>query len=101
VSVFANRPIPQEGIVKTVNATPKEATTGTGDVDELTDLIKSQVSIMVVDKLSGVRKQLFQLATSIKAIQDDLPAQIQAQVFTIFKAELEAFQKQVEAKNKS
>lgn len=75
------RPILQEDIVKTVNAIPKEATTVTGNVDGL----------------SEIRKQLIQLATSIKAIQDDLPAQIQAQVSTIFKAELEAFQKQVEA----
>ncbi len=92
------RPILQEDIVKTINAIPKEATTGTGNVDELIDLIKGQVSTMVVDGLSEFRKQLVQLATSIKAIQDDLPAQIQAQVSTIFKAELEAFQKQVEAK---
>ncbi len=71
------RPILQEDIIKTVNAIPKETTT---------------------DGLSEIRKQLIQLATSIKAIQDDLPAQIQAQVSTIFKAEFEAFQKQVEAK---
>ena len=75
------RPILQEHIVKTVNAIPKEATTVTGNVDGL----------------SEIRRQLIQLATSIKAIQDDLPAQIQAQVSTIFKAELEAFQKQVGA----
>ncbi len=73
------RPILQEHIVKTVNAIPKEATV-----------------IGNVDGLSEIRKQLIQLATSIKAIQDDLPAQIQAQVSAIFKAELEAFQKQVE-----
>jgi|GEM_PF-3832862 len=95
------RPILQEDIVKTVNAIPKEVTTGTSNVDELSDLIKGQVSTMVVDELSEFRKQLVQLATSIKAIQDDLPAQIQARVSTIFKAEFEAFQKQVEAKNKS
>jgi hypothetical protein len=96
------RPILQEHIVKTINAIPKEATTGTGNVDELSDLIKGQVSTMVVDGLSEVRKQLVHLATSIKAIQDGLPAQIQAQVSTIFKAaELEAFQRQVEARNKS
>ncbi len=75
------RPILQEHIVKTVNAIPKEVITGTSNVDGL----------------SEIRKQLIQLASSIKAIQDDLPAQIQAQVSTIFKAELEAFQKQVEA----
>ena len=71
------RPILQEDIVKTVNAIPKEATP---------------------DGLSEIRKQLIQLATSIKAIQDDLPAQIQAQVSIIFKTEFEAFQKQVEMK---
>jgi hypothetical protein len=87
------RPILQEHIVKTINAIPKEAATGTGNVDELSDLIKGQVSIMVVDGLSEVRKQLVQLAASIKAIQDGLPSQIQAQVSTIVKAELEAFQK--------
>jgi len=91
------RPILQEDIVKTVNAIPKEATTGTVNVDELTDLIKGQLSTMVVNELSEFRKQLVQLATSIKAIQDNLPAQIQAQVSTIIKAELEVFQKQVEA----
>jgi len=35
------------------------------------------------------------MAASIKAIQDDLPAQIQ--VSTIVKAEFEAYQKQVKA----
>jgi len=92
------RPILQEDIIKTVNAIPKEATTSTADVDKLIGLIKGQVSTMVADGLSEFRTQLVHLATSIKAIQDDLPAQIQAQVSTIFKAELEAFQKQVEAK---
>jgi hypothetical protein len=90
------RPILQEHIVKTVNAIPKGALIGTGNVDELSDLIKGQVSTMVVNELSEFRKQLVQLAASIKAIQDDLPAQIQAQVSTIVKAEFEAFQKQVE-----
>ncbi len=74
-------PILQEKIVNTDNAIPKEATTITGNVDGLSD----------------IRKQLIQLSTSIKAIQDNLPAQIQAQVSTIIKAELEVFQKQVEA----
>jgi hypothetical protein len=93
------RPMLQEDIVKT--AIPKEATTGTGNGEQLIDLIKVQVATMVADELSEVRKQLVQLAASIKAMQDGLPAQIQAQVSAIFKAELEAFQKQVEAKNKS
>jgi len=92
------RPILQEDIINTVKSIAKEATTSTADVDKLICLIKGQVSIMVADGLSEIRKQLVQLANSIKAIQDDLPAQIQAQVSTIFKAELEAFQKQVEAK---
>jgi len=69
-------PILQEKIVNTDNAIPKEATTITGNVDGLSD----------------IRKQLIQLSTSIKAIQDNLPAQIQAQVSTIIKAELKVFQ---------
>jgi hypothetical protein len=70
-------------------------------VNELSDYIKGQVSTMVVDELSEFRKQLAQLATSIKAIQDDLPSQIQAQASAIFKTELETFQKRIESKNKS
>ena len=89
-----HRPMLQEDIVKTINAIPKEATTGTGNVDELSDLIKGQVSTMVVNELSEFRKQLVQLAASIKVIQDGLPAQIQAQVSAIFKAELESSRKQ-------
>lgn len=75
------RPILQEDILRTINAIPKEATTRTGNVDEL----------------SEIRKQLIHLAASIKAIQDDLPTQIQAQVSIIIKAEFEAIQKQVKA----
>jgi hypothetical protein len=75
------RPILQEIIVNNKNAISREATTVNGNVDGL----------------SEIRKQLIQLATLIKAIQDDLPAQIKAQVSTILKAELEAFQKQIEA----
>jgi len=74
------RTILQEKIVNTDNAIPKEATI-TGNVDGM----------------SEIRKQLVQLAASIKAIQDNLPAQIQAQVSATFKAEIEALQKQVEA----
>jgi hypothetical protein len=47
--------------------------------------------------LSEIRKQLVQMASAIKAIQDDLPVQIQAQVSAIVKAEFESFQKKVVA----
>jgi hypothetical protein len=75
------RPILQEHIVKTVNAIPKETPTFIGNAKEL----------------SEIRKQLAQMASAIKAIQDDLPAQIQAQVSAIVKSEFEAFQKRVVA----
>ena len=71
------RTLLQEKIVNTDSAIPKEATTITGNVDGMSEF----------------RKQLVQLAASIKAIQDNLPAQIQAQVSAIIKAELEMFQK--------
>jgi len=87
------RPAMQPNIEKTANAIPKGTTTGTGNSDELNDLIKCQVATMVGNELSEVRKQLAQLTSSMKAIQDDLPAQIQARVSSIIKAELEAFQK--------
>ena len=70
-------PVFQEDIVKTTNTVPKEATV-IGNVDGLTE----------------IRKQLIQLATSIKDIQDNLPARIRAQALTIFKTEFEAFQDQ-------
>jgi len=73
------RPILQEHIVKTVNAIPKEAPTIIGNAEGL----------------SEIRKQLVQMASAIKAIQDDLPVQIQAQVSAIVKAEFEAFQKRL------
>ena len=73
------RPILQEHIVKTVNAIPKEAPTIIGNAEGL----------------SEIRKQFVQMASAIKAIQDDLPVQIQAQVSAIVKAEFEAFQKRL------
>ena len=73
------RPLLQEHIVKTVNAIPKEAPTIIGNAEGL----------------SEIRKQLVQMASAIKAIQDDLPVQIQAQVSAIVKAEFEAFQKRL------
>jgi hypothetical protein len=90
-----------EDIVMNANALPIEATTGKNNVDGPGDLTKGPLSTMVVNELSEFRKQLVQLAASIKAIQDELPGQIQAQVSTVIKAELEALQKQVESKNKS
>ena len=75
------RPILQEHIVKTVNAIPKEAPTIIGNAEGL----------------SEIRKQFVQMASAIKAIQDDLPVQIQAQVSAIVKAEFESFQKKVVA----
>ena len=84
------RPIIQEDIVKTVNAIPKDAAIITGNSDEIKKKKKK--------KKYEIRKQLVQMAALIKAIQDDLPAQIQAQVSTIFKSELEGFQKYIEAK---
>ena len=73
------RPLLQEHIIKTVNAIPKEAPTIIGNAEGL----------------SEIRKQLVQMASAIKAIQDDLPEQIQAQVSAIVKAEFVAFQKRL------
>ena len=77
------RPLFQEDILKTVNAIPKEVT----------------IAIDNVDELSEIRKQLGQLADSIKAIQDNLPSQIKTQVSIVVKSELATFQKQFEAKD--
>jgi hypothetical protein len=51
-------PILQEDIVNTVNAKPKKASTSTANTDELTDLVKGQISTMLADAMSEFRKQL-------------------------------------------
>ena len=78
------RPLVQEETASTDSAIRPKATTVTGNLDGL----------------SEIRGQLTQLAALIKTIQDDLPTQIQAQVSTVFKAELEAFLKRVELRNR-
>ena len=61
------RPMLQEDIVKTINSIPKDVKLNSGNLDEL----------------SEIRRQLVQISSAIKAIQDNLPAQIQEQVSII------------------
>lgn len=73
------RPLLQADIVKTINSIPKVPAPSSGNVDELAE----------------IRKQLAQITSDIKAIQNDLPARIQEQMSNVLKRELETFQKQV------
>jgi hypothetical protein len=66
------RPMLQEDIVKTINSIPKDVKLNSGNLDEL----------------SEIRRQLVQISSAIKAIQDDLPAQIQEQVSIILNRRL-------------
>ena len=78
------RPLLQEDILKAINSIPTGPTSSSGNVDELAD----------------IRKQLAQITSDIKAIQNDLPARVQEQVSNVLKRELETFQKQVVAQSK-
>ena len=66
------RPMLQEDIVKTINSIPKDVKLNSGNLDEL----------------SEIRRQLVQISSAIKAIQDNLPAQIQEQVSIILNRRL-------------
>ena len=66
------RPMLQEDIVKTIYSIPKDVKLNSGNLDEL----------------SEIRRQLVQISSAIKAIQDNLPAQIQEQVSIILNRRL-------------
>jgi hypothetical protein len=76
-----------------------ELTRATTDI--LRPILKEDIEAPTIignaEGLAEIRKQLVQMSSAIKAIQDDLPEQIQAQVSAIVKAEFEAFQKMVVA----
>jgi len=71
-TTYILRPMLQEDIVKTINSIPKDVKLNSGNLDEL----------------SEIRRQLVQISSAIKAIQDNLPAQIQEQVSIILNRRL-------------